>query len=430
MHRIIFITGLFFVFLAGWIQAGFSQQDIYPFEIKEYPFIRYGQNRIDFPADSSAFECMYDKLDELILKGAGQVSIVHIGGSHIQADIYTHQVRKRLQTFYPGLNGGRGFVFPYRVAGTNNPSNYGVRYSGEWSSCKNTTRNNDCRLGLSGMSVTTDDTSACISIWLNRDSSVFYDFNRVRIFHPFDTALFDLIPETPGGPFLALANEDLGYTEFLFAGHADSLTLRFAKNRPSQHYFQLFGFSFENSNPGIRYNAIGVNGSRLDSYLHCEDFGRHLKALDPDLVIISIGTNDAYTRNFDKELYKSNYKRLIRAIREAEPGAAIMMTVPNDSYLYRRYANENTVVMKNVIFELAAEYNCGVWDFYSIMGGFDSSYTWYMSDLMRKDKIHFNRPGYELKGNLFFNAILRSYENHVEQISGINNPGKQYMSDF
>ena len=45
------------------------------------------------------------------------------------------------------------------------------------------------------------------------------------------------------------------------------------------------------------------------------------------------------------------------------PLAAILLTVPNDSYLYRQYVNRNTARARDVIMDLAKEHNCGVWDF-------------------------------------------------------------------
>ena len=166
----------------------------------------------------------------------------------------------------------------------------------------------------------------------------------------------------------------------------------------------------------------------LSSYLRCTMFDEHLKALQPDLVIISIGTNDTYTRNFNRELYKSRYESLLEIIKTAAPGVSIILTVPNDSYLYKRYLNHNTAEARKVIFELAKEYNCAVWDFYTIMGGLNSAYVWYINRLMRYDKLHFTVKGYVHKGDLFFNAFLKAWEGRMvvrSEQSGVNSSGKK-----
>jgi lysophospholipase L1-like esterase len=138
-----------------------------------------------------------------------------------------------------------------------------------------------------------------------------------------------------------------------------------------------------------------------------------MKAIDPQLVIFSIGTNDAYTKNFDRAKFKDQYSKLLDSTRAALPQAAILITVPNDSYLYRRYVNQNTAEMEKVIYELAGKYNCGVYDFYSVMGGLNSSQTWYNMRLMQYDRVHFTREGYLLKGDLFFAAFLKGWETHL-----------------
>jgi len=103
------------------LSASLFAQDYYPYADRNYGFIRYEKNIISFPGDSGDFENLYNKLDKVIKTGEGKINIVHIGGSHIQAGYYSGVVRKKMQTFFPGLNGGRGLIFPYQMAKTNNP---------------------------------------------------------------------------------------------------------------------------------------------------------------------------------------------------------------------------------------------------------------------------------------------------------------------
>jgi len=202
-------------------------------------------------------------------------------------------------------------------------------------------------------------------------------------------------------------------TIFYLDGRYKKVKLSFEKKKTVQNNFTLFGISLENDDPGIVYHSIGINGASFPSFLRCNQFEKHIKALNPDMVIISLGTNDAYTTKFKTEFYKSNYEKLIRRIKSVLPNAAILNTVANDSYLFRRYPNKNTQLAANVIYKVAKKMNCGVYDFYKVMGGFNSSSVWYQKNLMVKDKIHFNRQGYLLKGDLFFNAIIKAYDNHI-----------------
>jgi len=350
-----------------------------------------------------------------MLNGTGKITIIHIGGSHIQADIYTRRTRERLQTFYPGMNGGKGMVFPYRIANTNNPNNYYTNASGNWTSCKNVELKKSCNLGLTGISVSTSDSFATIGFHLRKDSLVNYYFNRIRIFHSMDSCSFAPIPEMVE-VINSETNKEMGYTIFYLAKEYNLFELKLNKTSAIQNHFELYGVSLENDDPGIIYHSIGINGASLPSFLRCNFLEKHLSALKPDLVIISLGTNDAYTTKFKPDFYKANYEAMIKIIRKAAPLSAILNTVANDSYLFRRYPNKNTQLASDVIYDVARTYNCGVWDFYKIMGGFNSSRTWQAEGMMMKDLVHFNEKGYLFIGDLLFNAFIRSYDNHLNSL--------------
>jgi hypothetical protein len=244
----------------------------------------------------------------------------------------------------------------------------------------------------------------------NRENSIYYEFQSVRIFHlPTSYHLSIFSNDTS---YSGEYDQQGGFTKIQLPGSENILKLHIEKDT-LEDSFTLLGISLDSDSPGIVYNAIGVNGSMLSSYLRCDLYQTHLKAIDPQLVVFSIGTNDAYTTHFDIEKYRREYRQLLDSTVKAVPGAAILLTVPNDSYLYRRYVNRNTEKMRSVIFDLAKDYNCGVWDFYTIMGGLNSSQAWYLLDLMKYDRVHFNREGYTLKGELLFSAFLKGWEKQL-----------------
>jgi len=391
----------------------FAQVPDYPYDIPEYDFIQYDSNRIVFPGDSSSWENFMAGFSRMVSKGDNRLSIVHIGGSHIQADIYPDRIRSRLQTFQPGSNAGRGLIFPYSVARTNNPSNYRVAYTGKWTSCRNSRQAGDCPLGLTGISVTTFDTSSTISISFPEGNAVSYDFDRVRIFFLDDSLSYacSIHAENAAGN---TEKNGPGTLTWNLEDYADRLKISLRRTSPSQQRFTLFGISLETDDPGLVYHSIGVNGAKVPSFLACQLLPDQLAALSPDMVILSLGTNDAYTRYFNPAAYKQSYDSLICRIRDAAPQAAMLLTVPNDSYLYRKYINPNTARLRDVILELAAEHNCGVWDFYTVMGGLNSIVVWQRFGLAKRDRIHFTEKGYLLMGDLFFNAFLKTYDNFID----------------
>lgn len=392
---------------------------------KQYPFIKYSDNKISFPSNDEYFDDLYQKLDSIILYGKGKINIVHIGGSHIQADIYTHQIRKRLQSIQHDMNGGRGLIFPFRMAKTNNPSNYRVNYTGDWQYAKNTQTKRTEPLGLSGIAVSTSDNKASIKINPNTDTDVDYSFTKIRVFH--SQTHYQLSININDSLYTGLYDSTLGLTQFCLP-ESREFKLELRASDTINETISLYGFSLDNDNPGIIYTAIGVNGARLSSYLKCEYYSQHINALNPDLVIFSIGTNDGNTRYFDAEKYKAEYDQLIEITKVSAPNTHIMITVPNDCYYYKRYVNTNTAIIQKQIINLAQEKNYAVWDFYAIMGGLNSSMQWYNYGIMRYDRIHFSKEGYLLKGDLFVAALLRGWEKDLSLRTSLPEGVKEHIS--
>jgi hypothetical protein len=77
-----------------------------------YPFINYNQNSFLVPDSNTNFISFFNKVDSLIRFGDRKMNILHFGGSHIQADMYTDEMRTSLNQLGPDMNGGRGLIFP------------------------------------------------------------------------------------------------------------------------------------------------------------------------------------------------------------------------------------------------------------------------------------------------------------------------------
>ena len=76
--------------------------------MNQYPFIDFKQNYFQFPAENNPnWSHFYNNLDSMIYFKDRKLQFYHIGGSHIQADIYTHDFRSFIQSNWPGLEGDR-----------------------------------------------------------------------------------------------------------------------------------------------------------------------------------------------------------------------------------------------------------------------------------------------------------------------------------
>lgn len=390
-------------------------QPDYPYQVPQYSFVNYAQSKLQFPGDRDVNAALYGRMDDLLFKGIGQVNIVHIGGSHIQADYWSDRIRQRLQTAYPGVRGSRGLLFPFRMARSTNPYNYYTEYTGTWEACKNVQAHHTCTLGLTGYSVTTRDSLTRISIAFRGDDYPRYEFHQVRVFHDMDSSSYVPVLRVNGQPAPSRRNEALGYTLFELGQHVSTLEMETRKQAPGQNHFTLYGISLDNADPGFVYHAIGVNGASTSSYRSCQLFTQHLTALQPDLVVFSIGINDANTTEFNARAFETNYDTLALRVRKANPRAAILFTTNTDSYYKKKYPNKNAEAVREVMVRLARKHRGTVWDTYAVMGGLGSIKSWIGAGLAAADKVHLVKPGYELLADLLFNAMMQDYDLHLQQ---------------
>ena len=399
--------------------AGHSSSMVRAFP--KYAFIEYDKNTLHLRGDSAGWDRLFARMDQLVFEGDTNLTVLHMGGSHVQAGILSDALRERLFTLAPGIEGERGFLFPYKLAKTNGPPNYAVRHSGSWDSCKNSNLKDHCDWGMSGYNAWTSDTSAVIKLWAFDPDSTIYPFNRVKVFHHQDSTA--LLPTLDARNQVVNITVDLeaGFTEFELAEPCDTLWLGIAQTDSLQTRFTLQGLTLENDDNGITYHAIGVNGASVPSYLRCEKLPVQLQTLHPDLAIFGIGINDAYkpTSSFSKETFKANYDSLIAHVRAANPDCQLLFLTNNDSYYRRRYANKNAIQVREAMYELAEEHNGAVWDLFEIMGGLGSITAWESAGLAKHDKIHFTKAGYRFQAELMFQAIRERYGEYLQaQASG------------
>ena len=122
----------------GWPLISWSQEKQYP-DTADIPtkairpdFVRYASNSI---YNSNALLPFFQSLKRLESLEENQVSILHFGDSHIQADGFSGVVRTELQKKYGSA--GRGLVFPYRLAKTNHPRDLYSQTNALWQAKRN-----------------------------------------------------------------------------------------------------------------------------------------------------------------------------------------------------------------------------------------------------------------------------------------------------
>lgn len=341
-----------------------------------------------------------EKIKQVI--NTGSLRIVHIGDSHLQAAFFSEKIKQLLNQNLQNNNSiaSPGFIFPFSMAQTNNPFFYKIDYSGSWARTRNVDEFLNSPVGISGITVSSKTQKMDVKIRLENQKYPYkskYFFDKAVVLHNTCSTTTIIANNTKG------ITDEHG-TTWTFETPIDSIVFSIT-NSDTTKQIDLYGIILELQNALVKYHTIGVNGSMAKSYLKCELFENHFALLNPNLVIVSLGTNEAFSNDFSRDDFILNFTNLLSKIHNSNPEAAIIITIPNDHYK-DGVPNKNVELVRESIYHLSNYFTFGIWDYYEIMGGTGSINEWHRKKLAADDRLHFNRRGYEIQGELFFEAFI------------------------
>ncbi|MGQ8869322.1 LysM peptidoglycan-binding domain-containing protein [Myroides sp. TSA_177.3] len=426
------------------------------------------KNMIYYPEQLKHF---FTSLKELSEGKRKKVNIVHIGDSHIQADFFSGRVRSLIQEQFG--NGGLGFTFPYQLARTN--SNNFVRYSSnsDWENRRNIYPVNGAKVGLSGIALSSTAKDAVIKVDL-RESK--FAFTKVKLFTPnneltyrvgitdrdvnltnttvaktsshkiksgeslsgiakkYNTTVAHLkqlnklkSTNIQAGKTLVIPTKEVERpqiaTSVFQPVHYSKQKTCFAfdfPNATAQFYLyseaqntsnEINGIVLENDQAGIVYHTIGVNGARYSDYNKYPLFFDQLEGLEADLVIISMGTNEAFDK-IDGESFKTEINRFLKEVKSKNPRASILVTSPPPSYFSKGNPNTVASTLANEIIINGVDQKYAIWDMYYNLGGTLGLPYLIEEQMLAKDLVHYTIKGYEYTGTLFYEGLMKVYQNY------------------
>ena len=188
----------------------------------------------------------------------------------------------------------------------------------------------------------------------------------------------------------------------------------------------------ETGKAGLVYHAYGINGATYGQFNN-EQTLRKFDDLNPDLIILSFGTNEAHGPNYTEEWQIREMDALLASLKERFPEADFLLTTPPGSYWRKRVKKtlkngRKTYVTRHILNEqveqvaqtqvaYGAEHGIPVWDLYHVVGGADyACRNWRSAGLQRSDYIHYTPEGYILQGKLLAEAILKAYYSYETNI--------------
>ncbi len=364
--------------------------------LEQFKFIHPEKNR--FEGDTKALKGFYEKLLELRSGLRNKVSIFQLGDSHIQSGYFSGTARASLQKYYG--NAGRGLVFPLRVAGTNQPDDY------RFNSASGFGRINSER-GICGYVLAAGE-GAKLDLQTNNFYGNDNSFTKLSVISslPGLKAVVKLDSEP-------VENFDLKLGEYYFSSASWKQPTRSVELSLKGEYSRLYAMMLENEQPGLLLHSTGINGAGFYTLHDQSLLFQQIGMLNPDLIVISLGTNDAQG-NYRNNVFEANLKSFMTNLRKTNPQTPVLFTLPPDSHKRGKHNSDLGKVMKSII-SYAKEHNCAWWDLSEVMGGNSSVQKWRSQQMASKDLLHYTPKGYMLQGYLFYQAFVKSYKSFSEQ---------------
>lgn len=370
-----------------------------------YPWLDMRNNRIDFNgADWSAVRKAFAGCD------SGRVTVVHLGDSHIQADGATEVTRRNLQARYG--NGGRGFVAPLKIAGTNEPLNYILTSSSQWNSAVLLRTPWAVDMQFSGVSISPKSEKFDLTVNTSTRRSQADPFRVIRVFYGGAQVSVDSV-SSAGIPLAFDTEADDGVVLVALAEDVPELTLCMSAKGTTF----IAGLELLKASPGLVYTAIGNNGACFSSYAGLGIIGSRVARMRPALVVLSMGTNEAFSTMLPKR-FRETVGMLVDEIKAANPQAAILIVTPQECHKRiaarrrkgrrrsgRFTVNQKVRTMRDELLAFCRDEHVAVYDYYSVAGGEGSAQRWIDAGLFGRDRIHLNWDGYALMGQLLADAV-------------------------
>lgn len=167
----------------------------------------------------------------------------------------------------------------------------------------------------------------------------------------------------------------------------------------------FYGFQFLKSvNKGVVFNTVGVNGATYADFLKFPLQMEQLKSINPDFVVIALGTNESLS-TITKEEFQKNVSDLVSQFRNNHPNLPILLISPTDNQLKPSQIKEIVTWIK----ESAVQNNVSFFNLYEATG----ERGYFKKSLSRKeanaDGVHFLKSGYEFQAQKIWNALSENF---------------------
>ncbi|MCK6530339.1 GDSL-type esterase/lipase family protein [Myxococcota bacterium] len=341
------------------------------------------------------------------------VRLSFFGASHTEGDHWTGQIRRVLQARHGDR--GHGFVLPAGPVKGYRATDVNLCYTGQWLGDwgGRAKGHGDGLLGPGGVSVGSEDPGQFGWVETTRTNPQGGAVSAFDVFYLSEPRGGTLLLQVDGLPpkEVPTRSDDVALSRVRLEVPDGPHRLKVSPKGDGP--VRVFGISMERNGPGVIVDAIGIRGAKASSWLKWDRdmAARGLATLDPDLVVLAYGTNEAADRRYPMDLYRAELRAVLGDLRRALPDVPCILVGPSDRGVKLRRSRyaiwDRTQPVAQVQREVAPEFGCASWDWQQASGGPGSQIAWLLHDppLAAPDLIHHTAAGYRAIADRFVAAL-------------------------
>jgi lysophospholipase L1-like esterase len=261
---------------------------------------------------------------------AGQrpITILQLGDSHTAADFLTGEIRRRLQETYG--NGGSGYVTAGRPHIGVLSSTLKISVSQGWTYQALQRSEEVGEFWMSGFNTVASREGETLSFVSEKPEI-------------FDVIEIEAIRRPGGGTFEIKLDGKVEGSFDLAGQKVEPIVIRLVPDQGptnqvrditlttrSDGTVSIASVAIYNTRAGLTYSSVGYPGATVDILNKLDNrlFASNLRRLNPQIVVLAFGTNEADKASVDIPAYTEKYRRVLARIRAALPAVTIVMIGP------------------------------------------------------------------------------------------------------
>ncbi len=358
------------------------------------------------------------------------VRMMQFGDSHTAADLFTGEVRAKLQAAFG--DGGLGFQFPghpfagYHLAGSTRTQTGGWMTEGN-----HFTVLGDGDLGLGGISIKTSQPDQTVTLETSCETLQLHFLRQEgggRLQFSDNGTAVSVIETGLTAEGSGLETGPAGTLSYACTAGTHEFRWTTLDNAP----VKLLGVVTEQ--PGVTYECLGINGAVAPLMLRWNPtlFAEYLRQRAPKLIVLAYGTNEAGGSADGLASYPAEFGQMLDTLHRVVPDAAVLVLGPfeRDTAAGRGRRRswhalggvDRIIAMQK---EACRTHGCAYWDARRRMGGVGSMPQWVAAGLAQPDRTHLTGTGYRELADAFCADLIRAYNNQQAGVSMIGHTDQQ-----